>query len=88
MKNVVKSFIPLQITIKNSKFGPTLVIVSTESSGGYVLGFRVDPPAKLYTLHKEILTLLKTFEKFPIFGVDYTVEHQVMLYYSYKKFIK
>ncbi|XP_034181106.1 Bardet-Biedl syndrome 5 protein isoform X1 [Osmia lignaria lignaria] len=68
-----------KISIKNSKFGPTLVIVSTESSGGYILGFRVDPIQKLYSLHKEILTLLKTFEKFPIFGVDYTVEHQASL---------
>ncbi|XP_012137689.1 Bardet-Biedl syndrome 5 protein isoform X2 [Megachile rotundata] len=68
-----------KLAVKNSKFGPTLVIVSTEFSGSYVLGFRVDPPAKLYTLHKEISTLLKTFEKSPIFGVDYTVEHQASL---------
>ncbi|XP_015436501.1 PREDICTED: Bardet-Biedl syndrome 5 protein homolog [Dufourea novaeangliae] len=64
------------ITIKNSKFGPTLVIVSTESSGGYILGFRVSPPEKLHILYKEVSTLFKTFEKCPTFGVDYTFEHQ------------
>lgn len=68
------------VTIKNSKFGPSLVIASTESSGGYVLGFRVNPLERLHVLYKEILTLLQTFEKFPIFGVDYTFEHQVMLH--------
>ncbi|XP_076163679.1 Bardet-Biedl syndrome 5 protein isoform X1 [Ptiloglossa arizonensis] len=64
------------ITIKSSKFGPTLVIVSTESSGGYILGFRVRPLQRLHTLYKEILMLFKTFEKFPIFGIDYILEHQ------------
>ncbi|XP_031846996.1 Bardet-Biedl syndrome 5 protein isoform X2 [Nomia melanderi] len=67
------------ITIKNSKFGPTLVIVSTESSGAYILGFRVSPPEKLYILYKEVSTLFKTFEKCPIFGIDYTFEHEAPL---------
>lgn len=55
------------------------MIATTESSGGCVLGFRVNPIQKLDTLHKEIYTLLKTYEKCPIFGVDYTFEHQVIL---------
>ncbi|XP_076670234.1 Bardet-Biedl syndrome 5 protein isoform X2 [Andrena cerasifolii] len=67
------------ITIKNSKFGPSLVIASTESSGSYVLGFRVTPLQKLYALHKEILMLSEMYEKSPIFGVDYTVEHEASL---------
>ncbi|XP_076633251.1 Bardet-Biedl syndrome 5 protein [Colletes latitarsis] len=67
------------ITVKNSKFGSTLVISSTESSGGYILGFRVRPLQRLQTLHKEISMLHKTFDKFPIFGVDYTFEHEAPL---------
>ncbi|XP_017752753.1 PREDICTED: Bardet-Biedl syndrome 5 protein homolog [Eufriesea mexicana] len=70
------------ITIKNSKFGPTLVITSTESSGGYILGFQVNPVQKLHIIYKEILMLLKAFEKFPIFGIDYTFEHQAPLQQS------
>ncbi|XP_017790163.1 PREDICTED: Bardet-Biedl syndrome 5 protein homolog [Habropoda laboriosa] len=67
------------ITIKDSKFGPSLVIASTETSGGYILGFRVNPIQKLHTLYKEILMILKTFEKCPVFGIDYTFEHQAAL---------
>ncbi|XP_017881846.1 Bardet-Biedl syndrome 5 protein homolog isoform X2 [Ceratina calcarata] len=67
------------ISIKNSKFGPTLVITSTETSGEYVLGFQINPIQKLHTVHKEILMILKTFEKSPIFGVDYTFEHQLIV---------
>ncbi|XP_050447811.1 Bardet-Biedl syndrome 5 protein homolog isoform X1 [Cataglyphis hispanica] len=64
------------ITIRTSKFGPTLVILSTEASGGYVLGFRINPLQQLHIIHKEISILLSEFRKFPIFGVEYTFEHQ------------
>ncbi|RLU16827.1 hypothetical protein DMN91_010895, partial [Ooceraea biroi] len=64
------------ITIRTSKFGPTLVILSTEVSGGYVLGFRVNPLQQLHITHKEISILRSEFEKFPIFGVEYTFEHE------------
>ncbi|XP_071562290.1 BBSome complex member BBS5 isoform X1 [Temnothorax nylanderi] len=64
------------ITIRTSKFGPTLVILSTEASGGYVLGFRVNPLQQLHITHKEVSILRSEFEKFPIFGVEYTFEHQ------------
>ncbi|XP_072750114.1 BBSome complex member BBS5 isoform X2 [Anoplolepis gracilipes] len=64
------------ITIRTSKFGPTLVILSTEASGGYVLGFRVNPLQQLHIIHKEVSILLSEFRKFPIFGVEYTFEHQ------------
>lgn len=66
-----------QITIRTSKFGPTLVILSTEASGGYVLGFRINPLQQLHITHKEISVLRSEFDKFPIFGVEYTFEHQV-----------
>jgi hypothetical protein len=32
------------IKIRDSKFGHALVIETTPKSGGYILGFRVDPP--------------------------------------------
>ncbi|KAH0557515.1 hypothetical protein KQX54_007396 [Cotesia glomerata] len=63
-------------SIKTSKFGPTLVIISTKPSNGYVLGFRVDPVQKLHTLNKEIQTLKISYGKSPIFGVEYTFEYQ------------
>ncbi|XP_016837513.1 Bardet-Biedl syndrome 5 protein homolog [Nasonia vitripennis] len=64
------------INVRSSKFGPTLVITSTESSGSYILGFRVDPIDKLYSLHKELVSLNAAYNKSPIFGVEYTFEHQ------------
>lgn len=67
------------ITIRTSKFGPTLVITSTEASGGYILGFRINPLQRLHVLHKEISVLHATFGKSPIFGVDYTLEYQAPL---------
>ena len=49
-----------------------LVIESSEMSGGYVLGFRIDPQEKLKEVYKEIQSLHKTYSSTPIFGVDYT----------------
>ncbi|XP_043276238.1 Bardet-Biedl syndrome 5 protein homolog [Venturia canescens] len=72
------------VIIRSSKFGPTLVTMSTESSGGYVLGFRVDPLQKLYTLHKEIAAIQAAYEKSPIFGIEYTFEHQAVSQPEYK----
>ncbi|XP_015190454.1 PREDICTED: Bardet-Biedl syndrome 5 protein homolog isoform X2 [Polistes dominula] len=64
------------VTIRNSKFGPTLVVLSDENNGGYILGFRINPIQKLNTLHKEINILVTAYNKSPIFGVDYTLEYQ------------
>ena len=49
-----------------------LVIESSEISGGYVLGFRVDPQEKLEQVHKEISSLHKIYSDNPIFGVEYS----------------
>ncbi|XP_058802061.1 Bardet-Biedl syndrome 5 protein homolog [Phymastichus coffea] len=64
------------MNVRNSKFGPTLVINSTEASGSYILGFRVDPVSKLYSLHKELTSLYAAYNKSPILGIEYTFEHQ------------
>ena len=58
--------------MKDSKFGTALVIESSELSGGFVLGFRIDPNDKLESIYKEILSLHKTYSESPIFGVEYS----------------
>merc|ERR1719506_1877274 len=63
------------INVRNSKFGQALVIETTALSGGYILGFRVDPPGNLEQLHLQIMNLWKVFSKTPIFGVEYTVQN-------------
>ena len=66
-----------QVRTRDSKFGMALVIESSESSGGYVLGFRVDPQEKLDQLYKEISSLHKIYSDNPIFGVDYNRTEKV-----------
>lgn len=60
--------------IRSSKFGPALVIETSVASGGYILGFRVDPETRLQELFKEIQSLHAVFSTNPIYGVDYEVE--------------
>merc|ERR1719161_3285545 len=62
------------INVRNSKFGQALVIETSASSGGYILGFRVDPPEHLEQLHLQITNLWRVFSKNPVFGVEHTVE--------------
>merc|ERR1712032_555769 len=62
------------INVRNSKFGQALVIETTASSGGYILGFRADPVDHLEQVYTQILNLWKIFSSTPIFGVEYTVE--------------
>jgi Bardet-Biedl syndrome 5 protein len=60
--------------IRSSKFGPALVIETSVASGGYILGFRVDPEERLHELFKEIQSLHSVFSASPIYGVDYELE--------------
>eukprot|EP00753_Platysulcus_tardus_P008187 PLAT1577.1.p1 GENE.PLAT1577.1~~PLAT1577.1.p1 ORF type:complete len:346 (-),score=153.88 PLAT1577.1:76-1113(-) len=62
------------LRIRESKFGPALVIETSPRSGGYVLGFRLDPVERLQSVFKEIAALYKVFSVSPIFGVDFLVE--------------
>merc|ERR1711988_1211850 len=62
------------INVRNSKFGQALVIETSASSGGYILGFRVDPPEHLEQLHLQITNLWRVFSKNPVFGVEHTIE--------------
>ncbi|CAN7944737.1 unnamed protein product, partial [Ixodes hexagonus] len=64
------------IRTRESKFGKALVIETSESSGGYVLGFKVDPMEKLLQVHKELVSLLKVHRAKPLLGVDALLEKQ------------
>ena len=72
IKNISKQNLILQVRLKDSKFGTALVIESSELSGGYVLGFRIDPADRLEGIYKEISSLHKTYSESPIFGVEYS----------------
>ncbi len=43
--------------VRESKFGQALVIETSPASGGYILGFKVDPKETLDYVHKEISSL-------------------------------
>ncbi|XP_066968742.1 Bardet-Biedl syndrome 5 protein homolog isoform X2 [Macrobrachium rosenbergii] len=62
------------VKVRESKFGLALVIESSEASGGYVLGFRIDPVEKLHEVHKEISSLFNVYSQCPVFGVEFIVQ--------------
>jgi len=62
------------MSMRDSKYGVALVINTTERSGGFTLGFRVDPQDKLPDMFKEMSSLWRVFAKTPIFGVRYTID--------------
>ncbi|KAK7063197.1 Bardet-Biedl syndrome 5 protein [Halocaridina rubra] len=62
------------VKVRESKFGMALVVESSEASGGYVLGFRIDPIEKLHEVHKEISSLFNVYSQCPIFGVEFIVQ--------------
>jgi len=64
------------LNVRNSKFGQALVIETTASSGGYILGFRADPVEHLEEVYTQISNLWRVFSATPIFGVDFTVEEK------------
>ncbi|KAK8789222.1 Bardet-Biedl syndrome 5 protein isoform X4 [Amblyomma americanum] len=47
-------------------------------SGGYVLGFKVDPLERLQHVYKELSSLLKVHKAKPIMGVDVFLQKQVV----------
>lgn len=57
------------VKVRDSKFGLALVIESSELSGGYVLGFRVDPVDKLNSVYEELNNLYMVHVANPDFGV-------------------
>lgn len=63
--------------MRESKFGPALVVESNTTSGGYVLGFRMDPFSKLQSVTRELSSLYNIHIRQPEFGVQYSMNIQV-----------
>ncbi|KAJ1478191.1 bardet-Biedl syndrome 5 protein, partial [Baffinella frigidus] len=75
--NVSIPYIQIQtVRVRDSKFGPALVIGTSKRSGPYVLGFRVDPVEKLTVVMKEVESLFMTYSADPVYGVEFSVEKQ------------
>ncbi|XP_041478439.1 Bardet-Biedl syndrome 5 protein homolog [Lytechinus variegatus] len=62
------------VKIRDSKFGLALVVETSVQSGGYVLGFRLDPAEKLQEIVKEIQSLHRVYSTNPILGVEFEVD--------------
>jgi len=62
------------VKIRESKFGMALVIESSQISGGYILGFRIDPVNKLHEVQKEISSLHVLYSANPIFGIQHVTQ--------------
>lgn len=62
------------IRVRESKFGVALVIESTEASGGYVLGFRIDPVERLHSVYSELLNLYNVHAMNPNLGVQHALD--------------
>ena len=75
--NVSVPYLQIKILdIKKSKFGKALIIETTQDSGNYVLGFRIDPVNKLTNITKELKSLSSIYTKNPIFGVKFEVKNK------------
>jgi Bardet-Biedl syndrome 5 protein len=62
------------IRLRESKFGRALVIETYQKSGGYILGFRLDPVDKLEETYGELKKLWEIYAANPNFGVSFTFE--------------
>lgn len=56
---------------RDSKYGKALVLETSDFSGGYILGFRVEKLDEAYT---EISNLFRTYSQNPQFGVEVTFD--------------
>lgn len=74
--------IQVEIRVRESRFGRALVLNTTVSSGGYVLGFRVDPSEKLVDLVQEIKSLHQVFSEAPLLGIRHHIEEKVGMWIS------
>ena len=62
------------VRVRGSKFGPALVVETRASTGGYLLGFRVDPHERLDEVFETLATLYKVYAENPMFGIEHTIE--------------
>jgi Bardet-Biedl syndrome 5 protein len=65
------------IRSRESKFGPAFVLATSPSSGGYNLGFRVDPQPRMQQLLQELTSLWRLFGRTPQLGVEFRHEAAV-----------
>lgn len=72
----INIYLQKTLNIRDSKFGPALVVDTLPQSGNYTLGFRIDPPEKLHEVYQEISSLFQIFSVNPIFGIEYTIEEK------------
>eukprot|EP01006_Ploeotia_vitrea_P054164 TRINITY_DN67856_c2_g1_i13.p2 TRINITY_DN67856_c2_g1~~TRINITY_DN67856_c2_g1_i13.p2 ORF type:complete len:345 (+),score=162.90 TRINITY_DN67856_c2_g1_i13:1572-2606(+) len=72
------------VKVRDSKFGPALVIETSPRSGGYILGFRIDPYERLTEVYKEIQRLHEVYSAEPIFGVQFKAESKPKPFESIK----
>lgn len=68
------------IKVRESKFGKALVIETMPQAGGYVLGFKIDPPDQLQEIAKQLQNIFTVFSKDPIFGVNVPPEDKVSFF--------
>lgn len=61
--------VKFKIEMRDSKFGSVLVVESTEHSGGYILGFRIDPAARMKQVLQEVRSLHFTQIRNPQLGI-------------------
>jgi Bardet-Biedl syndrome 5 protein len=66
------------VRVRESKFGLALVIDTLPQSGGYILGFKIDPKEKLYEIAKEIQNVHDMFLKNPVLGVPFSGFEEVL----------
>ncbi|XP_014664524.1 PREDICTED: Bardet-Biedl syndrome 5 protein homolog isoform X2 [Priapulus caudatus] len=62
------------VRARDSKFGAALVLETSLQSGGYVLGFKIDPAERLQACLKQIQSLHRVYAASPIFGVDFETD--------------
>lgn len=63
-----------EVYTRDSKFGRALVLDTAERAGGFLLGFRVDPPEALEAVAKEITALHAAAGRAPNYGVAVVAE--------------
>ena len=61
---------------KQTKFGQALVIETYQRTGGYVLGFRIDPADRLGDVCSELRALHASFGMNPNFGITFKIENE------------
>jgi hypothetical protein len=66
-----------ELTLRQSRFGLALVVRTLRSSGGFILGFRTEPPEAQQELFDTLQRLHTVYTADPVLGVRYTVEDTV-----------